>query len=233
MLALFLLPSVGTALFVLIAGPWLVSAGLPPDLPLPLGFLLVGMPIELGYLLSYARRHSGRRRLSGAILLAERKPIWVYLTWTAVLFGYAFAALMLLAPTSAYLAEHVFAGWPQAFTADGLSNTHAPSANVVILCLAFATVIDGVLNPIVEELYFRGNLMPRISSRGYIAVPVCALLFSLQHYWQPYNYVFLFVLQLGVCLAVWKTRSVYVGIAAHVTANLIGLSLTWMALLYP
>src|SRR5205807_838165 len=68
-----------------------------------------------------------------------------------------------------------------------------PTAVLVVTQLV-TLLIDGVLNPVVEELYFRGYLLPRLPVAGWPAVPVSAALFAAQHYWQPFNWLLIFTL---------------------------------------
>ena len=82
---------------------------------------------------------------------------------------------------------------------------------VLVPTLLATLVIDGVINPVVEELYFRGYLLPRLPVAGWGAVPLSAALFSMQHYWQPYNWLLIFVLQLILTALVVRLRSVRLG----------------------
>jgi len=81
-----------------------------------------------------------------------------------------------------------------------------------------------LVSPVVEELYFRGYLLPRLPVTGWgAAVPLSAALFSIQHYWQPYNWLLIFALQLIATALVVRLQSVRLGIVMHVLTNSFGI----------
>ena len=83
-------------------------------------------------------------------------------------------------------------------------------------------MVDGIINPVVEELYFRGYLLPRISRLGWLSPLVSASLFTLAHFWQPYNYPTIFLIQLPLVYVVYWKRNIYIAILVHCAGNLIG-----------
>ena len=78
-----------------------------------------------------------------------------------------------------------------------------------------------MLGPIVEELYFRGWLLPRLERFGRCAPVLNAALFSLYHVWAPWQVVSRFVAVLPFIGAVWLQRNVYLG-GALVAASIAG-----------
>jgi uncharacterized protein len=106
-------------------------------------------------------------------------------------------------------------------------NSTAGFSKVVLVSALLATLaIDGVINPTVEEMYFRGYLLPRLPVAGWRAVPLSAALFSLQHCWQPWNWLLIFVLELVLTTVVVRLRSLRVGIVMHIPANSFGILAT-------
>ena len=91
-----------------------------------------------------------------------------------------------------------------------------------LLSFGSLSILDGIINPIIEELYFRGYLLPRISRFGWIAPLISAVLFTVQHYWQPYNYPLIFLIQLPIVYIVWWKRNIYISMLAHCGGNTIG-----------
>jgi membrane protease YdiL (CAAX protease family) len=83
-------------------------------------------------------------------------------------------------------------------------------------------VIDGVVTPVTEEVYFRGYLLPRMGYLGGWAPAVNALLFAVQHFWQPYNWVLIFLLSLCLTYVVWWKPNIYIAMLLHGSANTIG-----------
>jgi len=70
-----------------------------------------------------------------------------------------------------------------------------------------------------EELYFRGYLMPRISRFGAWAPLIGASFFGLYHVWQLFGLVGVFLLGTGLGYVVWWKKDIRLSIALHVAAN--------------
>jgi membrane protease YdiL (CAAX protease family) len=64
-------------------------------------------------------------------------------------------------------------------------------------------------------------LLPRMGYLGGWAPAVNALLFAVQHFWQPYNGVLIFLLSLSLTYVVWWKRNIYIGMLLHGSANTI------------
>lgn len=67
----------------------------------------------------------------------------------------------------------------------------------------------------VEELYYRGYLLPRVSRLGKWAPLINTVLFSLYHFtslWQNPSRIIAF---LPMVYAVWWKRNIYLGILVH------------------
>jgi membrane protease YdiL (CAAX protease family) len=88
-------------------------------------------------------------------------------------------------------------------------------------------LVDGIVNPIVEEAYWRGYLMPRLSRFGVWAPIMNGFLFGLQHFWQPFNYPSIFLFTLLLAYVVWRKKNIYISIIAHCTVNIISTLLTF------
>ena len=102
---------------------------------------------------------------------------------------------------------------------------------VLVSTLLATLAVDGFINPTVEELYFRGYLLPRLPVAGGRAIPLFAALFSLQHYWQPWNWLLIFGLQLILTTLIVRLRCVRLGVVMHILANSFGLLVTLVGVL--
>jgi hypothetical protein len=58
-LLLSLAPGVCQVLFIWLISPWLAERGLPAELGVLLGMVLLGIPLELGYLLYLGKKRNG------------------------------------------------------------------------------------------------------------------------------------------------------------------------------
>jgi membrane protease YdiL (CAAX protease family) len=80
-------------------------------------------------------------------------------------------------------------------------------------------LINGVAAPIVEELYFRGYLMPRISRFRWKTPLLGDALFALYHIWQPRAYVIILLTMISYIAPVFRKRNIYIGVWAHMSAE--------------
>jgi hypothetical protein len=76
-----------------------------------------------------------------------------------------------------------------------------------------------VVVPIIEEIYFRGYLLPRLAHLGLWGVVLESVLFALYHFWTPWLAVGRAVGLLPLILIVRWRRNIYIGMAAHILAN--------------
>ncbi len=119
---------------------------------------------------------------------------------------------------SDFLSRTIFAWLPTWFFRDDFSHVAHP---ILLLTLALLFALNVVAAPIVEELYFRGYLLPRLALLGNRAPAVHLVLFTLYYLWQPWLYPTLLISLAPLIVAVWRTRSVRLGIATHCALNLI------------
>jgi membrane protease YdiL (CAAX protease family) len=125
-------------------------------------------------------------------------------------------------PLSATLRETAFSWMPDLFTStDTPPEPGAYSEAALWITATFLIVSTGVLIPVVEELYYRGHLMPRMSRLGWWAPVVSVALWSFSHLWQPWRVVAFFLAFLPMAYAVQWKRNVYLSLTAHVIGNLL------------
>jgi uncharacterized protein len=230
-LALNLGPAAITFLAALALAPLMGRLGLPRDFSIAVAFALVLTPIELGLLLRAAHRATGRWSLRALpAVLAYRRPLGRWILLVPVLFGLALALAAAYSPVSNAIGGVLAGIYPHWLLPS--SNPATGFSKVVLVSTLLATLaIDGVINPTVEELYFRGYLLPRLPVAGWRAIPVSAALFSLQHYWQPWNWLLIFVLELILTTLVVRLRCLRLGIVMHILANSFGILATLFGVL--
>ena len=107
-------------------------------------------------------------------------------------------------------------GW---FFIDDASQYEAYGRQILIIVFTLHLVITGIILPWVEELYFRGYLLPRLSRFGRWTPLIGGLLFGLYHVWQLYGFVGVFLLGTGLCFVVWWKKDIRLAISLHVFAN--------------
>ncbi|MCP4610384.1 MAG: CPBP family intramembrane metalloprotease, partial [Planctomycetes bacterium] len=94
-----------------------------------------------------------------------------------------------------------------------------------------ATGLDGRGSAVVEELYFRGYLLPRLSRCDKWAPLLGGLFFGLYHVWQLFGLPTVFLIGAALGYVVWWKRDVRIGIGLHVLANTLGRLMFLMAAL--
>jgi len=229
--ALHLGPGAAAFAVALLLAPVMHAWRLPAGFGLTVAFALVLTPLELGLLLRAANRATGRwsvREIRTVLAYPRRLgPIWLLVP---VLFAFALVAAVVWSPAGAAIGDHLAGIYPD-WTLPGYDDT-AGLARPVLVATALGTLaIDGIVNPIVEELWFRGYLLPRMPVTGLAAAPWSAGLFAVQHYWQPYNWPLIFGLQVVIVALVLRLRCLRLGVVMHVLANTFGAVLTLSAVL--
>lgn len=212
---LHLLPGAltGAAFFAL--RPLVAGAGYPPHLALVLAMPLALAPATLGPLLFLGHRRNGRPSLDGVVLYRPCRPGRRDLAWAPAVFAAGLAVFALGGGLDSRLRAALF-GWLPSLDW-GMGGGYSRGALIVTFALAalFVTLTEST----VEELYFRGFLLPRMGYAGRWAVPLHSLLFALYHVWMPWRLVSLAVGILPLVFAVRRTRNLWVGIVPHALFN--------------
>lgn len=226
MIALHLVPGVlTTAAFVALA-PAVASLGFPPITALLIAIVTVMVPLELGVILWAGR---GRPGLFGAVAYRQPMPRRDWVTLVPALIGLAFLGFGVHQVIEPALINGLFGWLPEWFVfpiqPDRVGEYAAVAWGVTI---AAYFVINGFLGPIVEELYFRGFLLPRMERLGRWAPLVNVSLFSLYHLWSPWQLVARILGITPLAYAVRAKRNVYLGMVVHCSLNTLGVLLVAM-----
>lgn len=224
---LHLMPGAIQVSIFMLAAPFVMQLGYPSGFAFTAVNVFVGIPLMLGYLWFQAPRAGG---FGSVIANRDPMPTWQYVVFFLLLFVFAFAVLFATSPLNEYFGEETFS-WLPAFFKSSQTMLEGEAVRSVLLVMALLQlVVDGLVVPIVEELYFRGHLMPRVNYLGWAAPLFSTFLFTIQHFWQPYNYVLIFLIVLPQAYIVWWKRNIYIGMLVHCSANTIGAVLALVAL---
>jgi membrane protease YdiL (CAAX protease family) len=219
--ALHLLPGTLTMAALLALTPALVRSGWPRGMAYQVAVGFVGIPVMLGVILRYARWTTGRAGLWAAVRYRQRQPLWVYPAVLVPMLAWAFGLFFANGPLRDYLAGHVFA-WLPAYLLPDWQPPAPPERALLLAALVLQLLVDGLAAPVVEELYFRGFLLPRLAYLGAWAPLVNTALFTVQHWWQPWNWAQIFLIMLPLVYLVWWRRSVWISVVMHCAGNSIG-----------
>jgi membrane protease YdiL (CAAX protease family) len=228
---LSVIPGILVALVFAVLTPVVSSFDYPPILAFLLAVLLIGLPFELGTMLYLGKKENNRYSLQGIVLYRESIPAWQYLVIIPIAFVVTFAALSLLLPVESSFAGRLFAFLPDWVFMDDAGQYASYNQTSLMVIFILAVFVRGIAIPIVEELYFRGFLLPRISRFKVWAPVIGGLFFAVYHIWQPMAFLTVFVT--GIILGAivqWK-RNVYLSIALHMLANTISAVMALMLVL--
>ena len=220
-LLLHLLPGVAMTLSFFVSVPLVQYLGWPTNLAFSLlTDLFILIPFELGLLLYLARKQGTRGwSLEGIVIYRQKLPIWKVAGWVLVILIPTGLIFGLMQPLTDW--QRTGFDWlPEALlvSESGYEGTFSRQVLIVTLIINFA--FTAVIVPIVEEVYFRGYLLPRMPKRFGKAGPfIHSLLFSVYHTWTPWMFL---VRTFGLLPLIYVTRwtkSIVPGSIAHMMAN--------------
>lgn len=219
-------PGLAILIVYILAGPWIVDSGYPGLTTLLLAELFILAPIGLGHLLWHSRKSVDEHRFRKLLPFTKKLSIAQYFKWSLLGMLACILVYLPLYPMGLYVREQVFHWLPEWYFNPIYGTTDTRLLAKVFLA---GILIDGIIGPTVEELYFRGYLLPRMTYLGKWAPIINGLLFGLYHFWQPHNY--LAIIGIGIILSsiVWKKQNVYLGILIHCTLNILGSLTAYLA----
>lgn len=211
-IVLHLLPGILIGGFYFLVRQPVMNMGYPSILALALAIPFVLIPAELGFLFYQAKKKTGRYDLRGIIAYRSAIPWWQYILWSLIIFGVIGLIMTVLKPVEVFLHENLFYWVPQ--MDGGLDGNYAKSSLIVTYATSFIFVV--VAGPLVEELYFRGYLLPRM--QGKFAALTESFLFALYHTFTPWLLVSRTIGFLPLLYAV-KKKNIYLGMIIHILCN--------------
>ena len=215
-LFLHLFPGILTGLcYMLILEPF-HRLGFPSIFSLMVSAAIILVPFELGYLLFLGKKRNGKLSLKGIVAYRNPISIWQYLIWVPILFVLVGIIFTVMKPIDAFIQNTLFAFIPP--LESGLDGGF--SKNVLVITYLMVAIFGSILGPVVEELYFRGYLLPRMKYAGKFVPLLHSFLFALYHFFTPWMIITRTLGMLPLVFAV-KRRNIYVSIIVHVLVNLI------------
>ena len=216
-IVLHLLPEIlgGIVYFLLV--PIVKSYGYPSFMALVMAGVLILIPIELGYLF-FRKRKTGENFFGGIVKYLNPIPLWQYFAWIALIIVLAGLIFSLLDFTTSY-GKELFMWIPSDLFLDmGLEGNYSKQKLIISYLFFFIFIV--VLIPIVEELYFRGFLLPRMPVGSAVGASLFhSALFALYHTWTPWMFVARTFGVLPLIYIVKRKENIYLGIIAHIILN--------------
>jgi len=208
---------------------YIITGGLKHTIPSLLLFYicaaLILFPIEIGVVLNASKKEYGSYSLKSAFTNYNKMSWWKTFIYGAFLF--AFAGIMsvtiapleniLFAPISNKLTQII----PAYFDWNNIEYFKLYSKDILLLTCVGYFIFNVIVGPIIEELFFRGYLTSKISRYGNFAPLIITILFSLYHFWLPFNNLFRISIFFPAALIVWRKKNIYISIVFHCLCNLL------------
>jgi len=219
-----LFPGFSVFLSFLLINNSIIQLGFNSNISLAISFLFVGIPIQLFIIFKKGYNINGKLSLDKVIFYRTKIPAFQLFLYVLLFIPYAFMVVLYIEPINNFILQNYFYWIPESFNIENSQINN--NLTITIVGFTLLIFIDGVLNPIVEELYFRGFLMPRLSRYLYFSAFISAFLFSISHFWFPWNILQTFLIVLPIYIIVYRTKSIYISIVTHCTGNLIGIAIS-------
>jgi membrane protease YdiL (CAAX protease family) len=227
LIALHLLPGLIFAGFFFVLSRVFIQRGLTGYLALLITILFCLAPVELGVMIFWSARFTGRRSLMEAVVYNQPGNIIDCIVLPFFLFFFWSVLSVVLYPISQYLEAHLTVWLPAWTTQEALANgllLISPSQRSITIFLAI--LLSCFVAPVVEELYFRGFLLPRMEHLGRTAPVVNSFLFAIYHFYSPGNVPGIFATFLPISYVVMVEKNWRIGTVVHSFFNLWGVF--WM-----
>jgi membrane protease YdiL (CAAX protease family) len=221
---------------LIIAGGYAVVAwimrgwNVPPLLPLLVAIPFTLLPAELGYLLYQGRQRHGRLTLRGVIDYGRPLDFRQYAIWIPVTFATTVVLFMILGFIDSFVFQQAFFWWPSWLNPDYVTLREVPPSTLWVT-FGLLVLFGNLVGPLVEELYFRGYLLPRMEYLGGWGVVLNGTLFAIYHFWSPWHVVSRAIGILPIGFAARSKRNVIIPIIVHCTLNMVGTLLLFASIL--
>ncbi len=214
-LAYHLLPGVPILLCIIVLANPVWGFGLPSYLAMLLAIAVGLIPVQLGILAVVARRQN--KKIRDIILFRNKMPLGRKLLWAIPILLFCIGVFMTLAPIEHSLWT-IFDWVPDWFRADRFAIEGA-STGMLWLVIVLGLLTNGIFGPWVEELYFRGFLLPRMRWLGKAAPFINVALFSLYHLFTPWENITRIIALTPMVWGVWRNKSISIGMIVHIALN--------------
>lgn len=221
-IALHLIPGgLILAAYLLIAAPLVETLGYPPYLGWVVAMCIALAPVELGLLLYLGWKKNSKLLLRGVVDYIEKpvKKLALSGMVTVLIIG-LYITSVILTPVDTFVYKHLFSWIPFASGVGGSSGYLSGYArSTVIVTLVMSLILQGIILPAIEELYFRGYLLPRLSRLGRLAPILNMILFSLYHLWTPWQFISRIGFFLPTVWVTWLKKDLRISILVHCISN--------------
>lgn len=203
-----------------------IDGRLSPVLSYLLSLLFGLLPVQVGILLFASRNETGKYVISNIIRYTKKSRLKEYILFVPALILYSLVLFVIIAPIiQPYLIKTFFGWWPEEYNFQLLLQNPASLAGYKgITFLIFGYILLSCISgPFVEELYFRGYLLPRMQGyAGKWAPFLHTILFSIYHFFSPWENLIRITASYPLIYLVWKKKDIRYGMLVHIIINTTG-----------
>ena len=185
-------------------------------------FILI--PMELGVIIWASKKEYGAYSLKSAFAGQEKIAVWKMLLIAFVFFGIAGLLSIFVLPVEnqifAAMRSNVLNNLPAGFDWTNFEYLKSFSKPILILTCVYYSIFNVLIAPVTEELYFRGYLTSHYKKQSSITPILIGVLFSLYHFWLPFNNAFRILAFIPVAYVAYKKKNLYISIYFHCLCNL-------------
>lgn len=198
------------------------------NLPFVLTFCLLGIvvlvPIELGIILKASKKEFGKYSLKSAFVNQEKVAVGQTVLIAFAFFSLAGLLSVSVLPTEnqwfSVLRNNLLNKLPFGFNWTDIEYIKSFPRAIIILTCVFYSIVNGLLAPITEELFFRGYLTSHYKRQNSFTPVFIAILFSLYHFWLPFNNLFRILAFAPVAYVAYTKKNIYISICFHCFCNI-------------
>lgn len=198
------------------------------QMPYILLFCLLGtvtlVPAELGIILSASKKEYGSYSLKSALSEQGKVSIWKTLLFAFLFFSLAGLWSVFVAPLENKLLEPLrqalLSRLPAGFDWQNIDCIKSFSRPVILITCIYYGLFNVIIGPVTEELFFRGYLTSHFRIQNGFTPILIAILFSLYHFWLPFNNIFRILVFAPVAYVAYKKKNIYISMCFHCMCNL-------------
>lgn len=218
---LHLLPAVIWIIFYIPCNRIAAKKGIPPMLVMLTIGILTLLAFQLIYLYYQGKKKNGTLSLKGVVLYRQKMPWQQYLLWGVIIVAWLMLVFLGGSQIVDFFRTKLFSWIPDwYYLSKGSVEQNGPAIEITMAVLS--VLFFGLIGPIVEEIYFRGYLLPRLAKFGKWAPLLNVVFFTLYHLWQPHYWGIMIIALLPWFYIVWWKKNIYLSIMVHCSTNLLG-----------
>lgn len=199
------------------------------NMPYILLFCILGtvilVPMELGMIMTASKKEYGTYSLQSAFDGQEKLALWKIVLIAFAFFGIAGLLSVFVAPIEngifAEMRTAVLNRLPIGFDWTNYEYIKSFSRPILVATCVYYCIFNVILGPVTEELFFRGYLTSHYKTQNGFTPILIAILFSLYHFWLPFNNIFRIFVFAPVAYVAYKKKNIYISIGNHCLCNLI------------